>query len=146
MRFYDLQYANCFAALRRIAAAEVFGLVLLALLVLWAQPVSACPEANAVVHPRETLRQAAVVTVTEDFGIIAAEHCCECPVLTQTLQSAALDGKQSWLAPDSGEVISFPKSSRADLAGVLAARAEASISAIGTVRRPPYLLTSRLRR
>ncbi len=143
-----LQYASYFSALRRIAVVKAFSLALLALLALWFQPASACPDADAAAHHRETVRQAAVVTVaiTEDFGIVAAECCYECPVLVKSLRSAASDGKQSLLPPYPGELICSPKSSCADLAGVLGARAEASFSATGAARRPPYLLTSRLRR
>lgn len=146
MRLYLLQHAGCFTALRRIAVGEVFSLALLALLALWVQPVSACPEADTAVHQREPARGAAVATIYEEFGAIVADHCCECPVLIESLRLAAPDGKQFLLPMYSGEFSSCPKSSYADLAGVLAARLEASISAIGAERRPPYLLTSRLRR
>lgn len=146
MRSLSICCASCFSALRQAAVVEVFGLALIALLFLWAQPAIACPEADAAVHLREAPRENSVVTVSEDFEAIAAERCCECSLQFESLRSAAPDGKQFLLLPDAGVSIGVSASSCADLAGVLTARADASNSAAGAARRPPYLLTSRLRR
>jgi hypothetical protein len=114
------------------------------LLGTWAQAAGACTEAHAAPAPVQQAMEIALPAVSEDFAVIGARHCCECPAIVQNVQLTASESSKFLLASYVEGAGGVPNSSNPGSVA-LAVRTRASSFIARRSAQSPYLLALPLR-
>lgn len=115
------------------------------LLGIWAQPASACAEAQVAVTPAHmVVREFAVPPVAGDFSAIGGDQRCECPAMEQYAQAVVSEfSKDLLVSYEEGAAASAKSFDAVSLALAEFSRASSFIARRSEL--PPYLLNPRLR-
>jgi hypothetical protein len=119
-------------------------LLLVFLLGIWAQAVSACPETHVAPGLEQKTMEVVASSVSGNVAAVGGEHRCDCPAIAQNVEATVSESSKYLLASYMEGSNAFPNSSN-PASVALAVHTRVSSFIARRSGQPPHLLVLPLR-